>query len=242
MGSEMCIRDRADTAPAPNRSEPAQPAAQTQIYHGGQWLETPIFALTDLSADEMIAGPAILTAPTDTIVIEPGGSGALTQAGDLILTAIAQAADTQPLARPDPAQQADPVMLEIFANLSMSIAEQMGIVLRSTSQSVNVKERLDFSCAIFDASGNLVANAPHVPVHLGSMDASVKTIIASGQPIHPGDAFVQNNPHNGGSHLPDITVVSPVFDEAGENILFFTASRAHHEDCLLYTSPSPRDS
>jgi len=112
----------------------------------------------------------------------------------------------------------------------MSIAEQMGIVLRNTSQSVNVKERLDFSCAIFDPRGNLVANAPHVPVHLGSMDATVQTVIRSGQTIRPGDAFVQNNPHNGGSHLPDITVVSPVFDEDGDEILYFVASRAHHED------------
>jgi len=124
----------------------------------------------------------------------------------------------------------------------MSIAEQMGIILRNTSQSVNVKERLDFSCAIFDATGNLVANAPHVPVHLGSMDETVRSVLAGGQAINPGDAFVQNNPHAGGSHLPDITVVSPVFDEAGEDILFFVASRAHHEDVggLTPGSMSPR--
>ncbi|MEO1489711.1 MAG: hydantoinase B/oxoprolinase family protein, partial [Pseudomonadota bacterium] len=132
--------------------------------------------------------------------------------------------------------------LELFNNRYMSIAEQMGIILRNTSQSVNVKERLDFSCAIFDQQGNLVANAPHVPVHLGSMDQSVKSILESGHAIRPGDAFVQNNPHKGGSHLPDITVVSPVFDEAETEILFFVASRAHHEDIggLSPGSMSPR--
>jgi len=123
----------------------------------------------------------------------------------------------------------DPVTLEIFNNLFMSVAEQMGIVLRNTSQSVNIKERLDFSCAIFDQDGNLVANAPHVPVHLGSMDSSVRVVIESGQKIRPGDVFVQNNPYNGGSHLPDITVITPVFND-NQTIMFYVASRAHHED------------
>ena len=136
-------------------------------------------------------------------------------------------------------RKCDPVTLEIFNNLFMSVAEQMGILLRNTSQSVNIKERLDFSCAIFNQHGSLVANAPHIPVHLGSMDFSVKVVINSGKNIRPGDVFVQNNPYNGGSHLPDITVITPVFDDH-EDIVFYVASRAHHEDvggiCLLYTS------
>jgi 5-oxoprolinase (ATP-hydrolysing) len=202
-----------------------EPTSQTRIYSGGKWHDAPIYALSALSSGQAIAGPAVITEPTGTIVIERGWKGELGAGSQLILTE-----QSQRISALDTSEEADPVQLEIFNNLFMSIAEQMGIVLRNTSQSVNVKERLDFSCALFDADGNLVANAPHVPVHLGSMDASVKTIIASGQPIEPGDAFVQNNPHKGGSHLPDITVVSPVFDDGGERILFFTASRAHHED------------
>jgi 5-oxoprolinase (ATP-hydrolysing) len=124
----------------------------------------------------------------------------------------------------------DPVTLEIFNNLFMSIAEQMGIVLQSTSQSVNVKERLDFSCAIFDQEGNLVANAQHIPVHLGSMDFTVKVLIESDHVVKPGDVFVHNNPYNGGTHLPDITVISPVFNVDESAVLFYVASRAHHED------------
>jgi len=122
-------------------------------------------------------------------------------------------------------------MLEIFNNLFMSIAEQMGVDLQNTASSVNIKERLDFSCAIFDAQARLVANAPHIPVHLGSMDKSVESVLrAHGTAIRPGDAFAINAPYNGGTHLPDITVVTPVFDEAGKNILFFVASRGHHAD------------
>ena len=130
----------------------------------------------------------------------------------------------------------DPVMLEVFNNLFMSIAEQMGYTLQNTALSVNVKERLDFSCAIFDPAGALIANAPHMPVHLGSMGESVRAVIRGNQDnVNAGDAFVLNNPYNGGTHLPDITVITPVFDDAGKDILFFVASRGHHP-CLLYTS------
>ena len=122
-------------------------------------------------------------------------------------------------------------MLEVFNNLFMSIAEQMGVTLQNTAYSVNIKERLDFSCAVFDRNGALVANAPHMPVHLGSMDRSVETIIRlNAGDIHPGDVFALNAPYNGGTHLPDITVVTPVFDDAGEEILFYVASRGHHAD------------
>ena len=127
--------------------------------------------------------------------------------------------------------EADPVMLEVFNNLFMSIAEQMGVTLQNTAYSVNIKERLDFSCAVFDRHGALVANAPHMPVHLGSMDRSVETIIRlNAGDIHPGDVFALNAPYNGGTHLPDITVVTPVFDDAGEEILFYVAARGHHAD------------
>ena len=126
---------------------------------------------------------------------------------------------------------ADPVMLEIFNNLFMSIAEQMGVTLQNTAYSVNIKERLDFSCAVFDREGALVANAPHMPVHLGSMDRSVETIIRlNAGKIRPGDVYVLNAPYNGGTHLPDITVCTPVFDDAGSEILFWVASRGHHAD------------
>ena len=199
--------------------------AHRALYSGGDWLDAPVFRVDDLSAGHRIDGPAILIEATGTNVVERGWSGMINRHGHLFLSHEASAAHAL-----DTGEVVDPVTLEKFNNLFMSIAEQMGIVLRNTSQSVNVKERLDFSCAIFDADGELVANAPHVPVHLGSMDASVKVIIASGQTIEPGDVFVQNNPHNGGSHLPDITVVTPVFDEAEERILFYVASRAHHED------------
>ncbi len=216
---------------------PPLPLASSQFYSGGEWREASIFDIADLKAGHCIAGPAIITEPTGTIVIEPGWRGSVNQFGHLILERVEAMEQAESVST-----ECDPVTLEIFNNLFMSIAEQMGIVLRNTSQSVNVKERLDFSCAIFDAEGNLVANAPHVPVHLGSMDTTVKVIIESGAEINPGDAFVQNNPHNGGSHLPDITVITPVFDEGEQEILFFTASRAHHEDVGGITpgSMSPR--
>ena len=228
---------RIEEAHAAPLGVPPTPAAQTRFYSGTDWHEAPLYDIASLGPGHEIEGPAIITEPTGTIVVEPGWSASVNALGHLILSA----RDHESAAIIDPAI-ADPVTLELFNNRYMSIAEQMGIILRNTAQSVNVKERLDFSCAIFDASGNLVANAPHVPVHLGSMDESVKSVLASGQAIHPGDAFVQNNPHSGGSHLPDITVVSPVFDEEGGEILFFVAARAHHEDVggLSPGSMSPR--
>ncbi len=227
----------AEETPQPPRTDTATPRAQTRFYSGGEWHEAALYDVADLGPGHEIEGPAIITEPTGTIVVEPNWNASVNALGHLLLSARGQ--EERP--EIDPAI-ADPVTLELFNNRYMSIAEQMGIILRNTAQSVNVKERLDFSCAIFDAAGNLVANAPHVPVHLGSMDETVRSVLASGQDIHPGDAFVQNNPHAGGSHLPDITVVSPVFDEAGTDILFFVASRAHHEDVggLSPGSMSPR--
>ncbi|MEL7217602.1 MAG: hydantoinase B/oxoprolinase family protein [Pseudomonadota bacterium] len=208
----------------PAMGEP-EPLSQSQFYSKGQWREAALYSREELAVSHRVVGPAIIVESTGTIVVEPGWQGTIDKGGCLILS-------NSETSQADYGRSAefDPVTLEIFANLFMSIAEQMGIVLRNTAQSVNVKERLDFSCAIFDPDGDLVANAPHVPVHLGSMDASVKSIIQSGKTINPGDVFVHNNPHKGGSHLPDVTVVSPVFDENDEAILFYVASRAHHED------------
>lgn len=209
----------------PGKRSPLPPIDNTQFYSRGLWNDAPIFKMSDLQAGNEIVGPAIIVSPTNTIVIESNWTGHVNTFGHLILSH--NTAEREDIVD---TKKCDPAMLEVFNNLFRSVAEQMGIVLQMTSQSVNVRERLDFSCAIFDRFGDLVANAPHVPVHLGSMDSSVKVIVGSGCDIHPGDAFVQNNPYNGGSHLPDVTVVSPVFDSAGEDILFYVASRAHHED------------
>jgi 5-oxoprolinase (ATP-hydrolysing) len=188
---------------------------------------TPVFDRATLGAGARLCGPAIIKETIATIVVEPGWEAEMNAAGHCILTRVATAG-TAPLAdltRPDP------VYLELFANLFMAVAEQAGAVLRNTAQSVNIKERLDFSCAIFDASGNLIANAPHVPVHLGAMGASVRHVIAlRGGTLRPGDAVALNNPYAGGTHLPDITVITPVFDATGETIQFFAACRGHHAD------------
>jgi 5-oxoprolinase (ATP-hydrolysing) len=196
-----------------------------KIYSKGEWLDAAVYKIEALKFGHHITGPAIVIEPIGTIIVEKHWKGYINQHHHLILQRNEFVEQEE-----ESTEEYDPVRLEIFNNLFMSIAEQMGIVLRNTSQSVNVKERLDFSCAVFDKLGNLVANAPHVPVHLGSMDSSVKVIIDGDQEIKPGDVFVQNNPYNGGSHLPDITVISPVFDESNNEVLFYLASRAHHED------------
>lgn len=203
-----------------------------QIYTQGEWLDAPVVELSSLRFGHELLGPAIIVEPTGTIIVEKNWRAKININGHLILhfEEVETVLPSLPTAEEYAPSKADPVSLELFNSAFMSIAQQMGIVLRNTSQSVNVKERLDFSCAIFDATGNLIANAPHVPVHLGSMDTSVKVIINGTQSINTGDVFVQNNPYNGGSHLPDITVITPVFDETDEQILFYVASRAHHED------------
>ncbi len=199
--------------------------AHKPMYSKGKWHSTPIYKIESLTYGHKINGPAIIIEPTGTIIVEANWQVEITQHRHIILSQSKIVSKQKTVTT-----TCDPVALEIFNNLFMSIAEQMGIVLRNTSQSVNIKERLDFSCAIFDKYGNLVANAPHVPVHLGSMDSSVKVIINSGQGIKAGDVFVQNNPYNGGSHLPDITVITPVFDDDKTEVIFYVASRAHHED------------
>ncbi|MDE8650198.1 hydantoinase B/oxoprolinase family protein [Novosphingobium album (ex Liu et al. 2023)] len=210
---------------APPAAGEATPFEHTRIHSGGAWRDTPVFRRSDLGPGNAIAGPAIILEQTSTIVIEPGWRAAINPYGHIVLTRGGSAAHTEKLSL-----EADPVMLEVFNNLFMSIAEQMGYALQNTARSTNIKERLDFSCAVFDAAGELIANAPHTPVHLGSMDRSVKSVIAAHPRIGAGDVFVTNAPYNGGTHLPDITVVTPVFDEDGSELLFFVASRGHHAD------------
>jgi 5-oxoprolinase (ATP-hydrolysing) len=193
--------------------------------HGARH-DTPVYDRDRLRPGAEIDGPAIIVEKTGTDVIEPGWRGRISERNHLLMTRAV------PLARTAAVGTAvDPVMLEIFNNLFMSIAEQMGSTLENTSYSVNIKERLDFSCALFDKLGQLIANAPHMPVHLGSMSESVRTVIRERQgTMKPGDVYVLNAPYNGGTHLPDITVITPVFDEPGKEILFFVGSRGHHAD------------
>ncbi len=202
------------------------PAEEVGLYVDGAWRKVPLFERGQMLGGDRLSGPAIITEPTSTIVLEPGWESEMAALGHLLLTR------RVPLRRKAAVGTAvDPVMLEVFNNLFMSIAEQMGSTLENTSHSVNIKERLDFSCALFDRWGHLIANAPHMPVHLGSMGESVATIIRSRRnSMGPGDVFVLNAPYNGGTHLPDVTVITPVFDDGTGEVLFYTASRGHHAD------------
>ncbi len=208
--------------------------ATVQMYTGGAWHTTPVYQRQDLQPGDCISGPAIIVEVTGTNVIEPHWQAELTPLNHLVLSVVSRQLSVvkdQGMRTNDIGEKADPVMLEIFNNLFRAIAEQMGISLQNTSSSVNIKERLDFSCAIFDGSGQLVANAPHIPVHLGSMSESVQALItAYGNTIKPGDIYAANNPYNGGTHLPDITVITPVFLNSAHIPLFYLASRGHHAD------------
>jgi 5-oxoprolinase (ATP-hydrolysing) len=212
---------------APFTSAPLPaPARKARFFSGGAWHDAAIFMREQLEPGHEVLGPAIIIEPHQTVVVEPGWQAEVTARNHLVLRRIAA-----PKRQHAIGTEADPVMLEVFNNLFMSIAEQMGVALQNTAYSVNIKERLDFSCAIFDRSGSLVANAPHMPVHLGSMDRAVETVIRESQgAIAPGDVFAINAPYNGGTHLPDITVCTPVFDQTGGEILFWVASRGHHAD------------
>ncbi|MFL6821234.1 MAG: hydantoinase B/oxoprolinase family protein [Xanthobacteraceae bacterium] len=205
---------------------PPPPARRTRFYSQGQWHEAAVFTREQLSPGHAVRGPAIIIEPHQTIVVEDGWRADITAKNHLVLERVV------PLKRQSAVgTAADPVMLEVFNNLFMSIAEQMGVSLQNTAYSVNIKERLDFSCAVFDADATLVANAPHMPVHLGSMDRAVETVIRENKgKIAPGDVYVINAPYNGGTHLPDITVCTPVFDMEGRELLFWVASRGHHAD------------
>ncbi|GHC86009.1 hydantoinase B/oxoprolinase family protein [Streptomyces flavofungini] len=203
----------------------ARGAARTvRLHTGGSWREVPLHRREELPHGERVMGPAIITEASATTVVDEGWGAAMSDDGHLVMERVAAPVSS------DAGTQADPVLLEVFNNLFMSIAEQMGARLESTAQSVNIKERLDFSCALFDPDGNLVANAPHIPVHLGSMGTSVKEVIRRRTTMRPGDAYAVNDPYHGGTHLPDVTVITPVFDVPGERILFYVASRGHHAE------------
>ncbi|MFT5700190.1 MAG: 5-oxoprolinase (ATP-hydrolyzing) [Desulforhopalus sp.] len=199
----------------------------------------PLYQRDNLSSDQQIQGPAIIAEKTGTVVVESGWKAAIDERDNLILERYIHRPKRYAIGT-----TADPVMLEVFNNLFMSIAEQMGATLANTSYSVNIKERLDFSCALFDQDGNLVANAPHVPVHLGSMGESIKTVIReNSSSMQPGDVFMLNAPYNGGTHLPDVTVITPVFDSEEKEVLFYLGSRGHHADIGGRTpGSSPPDS
>jgi 5-oxoprolinase (ATP-hydrolysing) len=205
--------------------------ATVEARMAGELRDTPVYDREAMLPGHAVDGPAIIRESTATTVVEPGWRAEVTARNHLVLTR------TVPLpSRVAIGTEVDPVMLEVFNNLFMSIAEQMGVTLENTAYSVNIKERLDFSCAVFDAEGGLIANAPHMPVHLGSMGESVRAIVARrAGTMRPGDVYMLNDPYNGGTHLPDITVVTPVFsqaegDDAGERVLFYVASRGHHAD------------
>ena len=198
------------------------------MYSGGQWHQAALVVREDLQPGDIITGPAIIAEKNATTVVEPGWEANLTAFDHLALVR-----NTQRAIKFASGTTADPVLLEVFNNLFMNIAEQMGLQLQNTAYSVNIKERLDFSCALFDAQGNLIANAPHMPVHLGSMGESIKTVIReNADTMQRGDVFVLNDPYHGGTHLPDITVITPVYLESsdGEKPLFFVGSRGHHAD------------
>ncbi|MET9484071.1 hydantoinase B/oxoprolinase family protein [Streptomyces sp. NPDC006638] len=203
-----------------------EPYALTGMFVDGRVRDTPLHRRADLRTGTTVTGPAVITEPDATTIVEPGWRARAAESGHLLLTRV----------RPRPPRVAvgtdvDPVLLEVFNNLFMAVAEQMGVRLENTAHSVNIKERLDFSCALFDAEGNLIANAPHIPVHLGSMGESIKEVLRRNEgELRPGDVYAINDPYHGGTHLPDVTVVTPVFDERGGELRFLVASRGHHAE------------
>ncbi|MDE2575169.1 MAG: hydantoinase B/oxoprolinase family protein [Rhodospirillales bacterium] len=216
---EHAIAARKEGAPAPIDTVP--------MWSDGAAHATPVFERTELCAGDRIAGPALIREANATTVVEPGWTAEVTALDHMLLTRTTKRAARVAAGT----ERADPVLLELFNNLFMNVAEQTGAVLQNTSMSVNIKERLDFSCAIFDGEGALVANAPHVPVHLGAMGESVRTVLRNrAATLRPGDVVALNNPYNGGTHLPDVTVITPVFDPEGRSIRFFVGSRGHHAD------------
>lgn len=213
-------------------------ASVKPCFMDDEWTSTPFYDRDALAVEEPLKGPAIILDPTSTIVVEPGWQATLTTDNNIVLERHLPRKQVKAIGT-----EVDPVMLEIFNNLFMSVAEQMGLVLENTAESVNIKERLDFSCAIFDPDGALIANAPHIPSHLGSMGESITTVVKERRGnIKPGDAYILNAPYNGGTHLPDVTIIKPIFSAEGE-LLFYAASRGHHTD-IGGTTPgsAPADS
>ena len=210
----------------PAREGPLRPAETVRMVSGGQARETAVYLRTDMRPGDTVRGPAIVAERNSTTVIEPGWQAEVTRLNHMLLNRIEARPERRAIGT-----SVDPVMLEVFNNLFMSIAEQMGLRLQQTAYSVNIKERLDFSCALFDREGDLVANAPHIPVHLGSMGESIKTVIRENAGrMRPGDVYVINDPYHGGTHLPDITVITPVFAAGDGQISFYVGSRGHHAD------------
>jgi len=201
-------------------------AVKTRIYAGNDWCEAAVFYRHELSPGDLLEGPAVIVDAGTTIVVDPGWEAEISAINNIIL----RDRPGETAAGESAGEELDLITLELFNNAFSAIAEQMGATLQKTALSTNVKERLDFSCAVFSAEGELVANAPHIPVHLGAMPASVKYIINSFPQMRPGEVYITNDPYRGGSHLPDITVVTPVFGGSGGKPLFFTASRAHHAE------------
>ena len=225
IGSTESVEDAEDDRDPAGGGSP-DPVARVPMVTGSQVHATPVYNRAAMTPGAAVPGPAIIAEANATTVVEPGWQAELTSRHHLILARI----EARP-ARVAIGTDVDPVMLEIFNNLFMSIAEQMGATLANTAYSVNIKERLDFSCAVFDTGGDLVANAPHIPVHLGSMGESVQTVLRQrADSIRAGNVYVLNAPYNGGTHLPDVTVITPVFDKTGEEFLFCVASRGHHAD------------
>ncbi|MDE0157856.1 MAG: hydantoinase B/oxoprolinase family protein [Gammaproteobacteria bacterium] len=224
IGATEADIDPEVSLPAPH--EPPTSQDRVRMYSDGEWRDIPLYRRDELKAAQTVHGPAIIIETTGTIVVEQGWRGALNSHNHLVLQRYIRRKDSDAVGT-----AADPIMLEVFNNLFMSIAEQMGVTLQNTAYSVNIKERLDFSCALFNAEGSLVANAPHIPVHLGSMGESVRRVISANRGnIRPGDVYVLNAPYAGGTHLPDVTVITPAFDEDDQRILFYLASRGHHAD------------
>ncbi|MGI5351020.1 hydantoinase B/oxoprolinase family protein [Streptomyces sp. CA-250714] len=217
--------------PEPGQGSP-EPLDVVRMFTGGRWQETPLYRREELRPGQRVTGPAVVVEPDATTVLDPGWAAGADPHGHLLLTRVQEREAVAAMGT-----EVDPVRLEVFNNLFMAIAEQMGVRLENTAHSVNIKERLDFSCALFDPEGNLIANAPHIPVHLGSMGDSIKEVLrrTAGQ-LRPGDVYAVNDPYHGGTHLPDITVVTPVFDQErdgaeGEHRLrFLVASRGHHAE------------
>ena len=226
--AELIVAGTRPTLPKLRASTtPPTPITHASLWCCGKAVEAPVYQRASLGAGDRLAGPALIVEAVATTVLEPGWSSEVLVGGELCLTRTAPRPQSQRI----DARVPDPMLLELFNNLFMAAAERMGVVLRNTATSVNIRERLDFSCALFDASGNLIANAPHVPVHLGAMSQSVRTILARrGASIRPGDMFALNNPFDGGTHLPDITLIAPVFDETGRQLRFFVGNRGHHAD------------
>jgi 5-oxoprolinase (ATP-hydrolysing) len=218
---------RGEAVRAPPRAvtdgDSAAPLGVVSLWSGGREHAAPVFDRARLSPGERIGGPAMIRESIATTIVEPHWEACVDDSANLLLHPVS-------VARPA-IETLHPVKLELFNNLFMAVAERMGVVLRHTASSVNIKERLDFSCALFDSEGNLVANAPHVPVHLGAMGESVRAVLASRRgTLRPGDSVALNDPFHGGTHLPDVTVVTPVFDASGREIRFFVANRSHHAD------------